>query len=315
MKINSFKNSCSTFGLLVGSLITLSSCEGEMEVVQSIDEEFAGIQKIEIESAFMEVNYEGKAGQSSVELDGILESSRSGNFKVKYRQEGNTLFIELDQNGMFGGGNHKALLNLVGPKNVDLDIDSGSGKTVVSGIENPNLEISSGSGNIQLSMVKASSIELEVGSGTILGNDLIGNVEVDASSGRVEFDQLKGNLDIEASSGAIQVKRIDGKLNVEMSSGNLEMEEVTEIEILKVSSGNITGSGIGLGPKTRLITSSGRIEIQTFSNLKAFNYNFEAGSGIVVVGQSSSSGALKIDNGAATTISGSVSSGKIEIKN
>lgn len=315
MRFSNFKHTAKSLGLLLGAVITLASCEGELEVVQSIDEEFTEIQRIEIESAFMEVNYEGRAGQTFVELNGVLESSRSGNFKIEYSQEGNTLFIELDQNGLFGGGNHRALINLTGPKNLELNVNSGSGKTVVSGIEYPNLDINSGSGNIQIFMVKAPSINLEVGSGSIEGYNLIGNVDAEASSGKVEIDQMEGNLDIEASSGAIQVRRLSGKLNVEMSSGNLEMGDVTEIESLKVSSGNISGSRVGLGPKTRLVSSSGRIEIQTFSNLKAFNYDFEAGSGSVAVGQSSSSGSLKIDNGAANTISGSVSSGRIEIKN
>ncbi|HSF52582.1 MAG TPA: DUF4097 family beta strand repeat-containing protein [Algoriphagus sp.] len=315
MRFSSMNHTTKSLALLLGAMITFSSCEGELEVVQSIDEEFSGIERIEINSAFMEVNYEGKSDQSAVELDGILESSRSGNFKIEYSQEGNTLFIELDQNGMFGGGNHRALVNLVGPKNLELNVNSGSGKTVVSGIEYPNLDINSGSGNIQVFMVKAPSINLEVGSGSIEGFNLIGNVDAEAGSGKVEIDQMEGNLDIEASSGAITVRRLSGKLNVEMSSGNLEMGDVAEIERLKISSGNISGSGVGLGPKTRLVSSSGRIEIQTFSNLKAFNYDFEAGSGKVVVGQSSSSGSLKIDNGAASTIAGSVSSGWIEIKN
>ncbi|OOG72389.1 DUF4097 family beta strand repeat-containing protein [Algoriphagus sp. A40] len=315
MRIINVNHKVKSLGLLLGLLIFFSSCEGELEVVQSIDEEFSGIERIEINSEFMEVNYEGKSAQTAVELDGLLESSRSGNFKIEYSKEGNTLFIELDKNGMLGGGNHRALINLVGPKNLELNINSGSGKTVVSGIEFPNLDINSGSGNIQVFMVKSPSINLEVGSGSIEGYNLLGNVDAEAGSGKVEIDQMEGNLDIEASSGSISVRRLSGKLNVDMSSGNLDMGDVSEIESLKVSSGNISGSGVGLGPKTRLVTSSGRIDIQTFSNLKAYNYDFEAGSGKVVVGQSSSSGSLKIDNGAANTIAGSVSSGWIEIKN
>lgn len=315
MRIINVNHKVKSLGLLLGFLITFSSCEGELEVVQSINQEFTGIQRIEIDSEFMEVNYEGKSGQTSVELVGTLESSRAGNYKIEYSQEGNSLFIELDQQGVLGGGNHRAKVNLVGPKELELKVNSGSGKTVISGIEYSNLDINAGSGSIQVYMVKAPSIHLQVGSGSILGNNLIGNVNAQASSGKVEIDQMEGDLDIEASSGAIQVRRLSGKLNVEMSSGNLEMVDVSEIERLKISSGNISGSGVGLGPKTRLVSSSGRIQIQTFSSLKAFNYNFEAGSGSVVVGQSFSSGSLKIDNGSPNTIEGSVSSGMIEIKN
>lgn len=315
MRVSKLNYTVKSFGLLLGAIVLFSSCEGELEVVQNVNEEFSGIQRIEIESEFMEVNYEGKSEQTTVKMDGVLESSRSGNFKIKYRQEGSTLFIDLDRNGMLGGGNHRALLTLVGPKELELDIESGSGNTVVSGIEYPKMEIETGSGNIQVLMLKVPSIHLELGSGSIQGFNLIGNVDLDASSGKVEIDQMEGNLDIETSSGSVLVKRLAGKLNVEMSSGNLEMNQVAEIESLKVSSGNISGVAVGLGPKTRLVTSSGRIDIQTPTALNSFNYDFQAGSGRVVVGQSASSGSLKIDNGASQTISGSVSSGWIEIKN
>ena len=302
-------------GLLLGSMIAFSSCEGELEVVQSIDEEFSGVQRIEIDAEFMEVNYTGKDGQTTVELDGLLESSRSGNFKIEYMQDGNTLDIELDRNGMLGGGNHRATVNLIGPKNIELEVESGSGNTVISGVEYPTLDVNAGSGNIQVLMSKIPSARLEIGSGSLGVYNLIGNVQANASSGKVEVEQMEGNLNIGSASGQVQIKSLSGKLNVEMSSGNIEMANVSEIESLKVSSGNISGSGVGLGAKTKLISSSGRISIQTFSNLSGFNYDFEAGSGRVVVGESSSSGSLKINNGAASTISGSVSSGLIEIKN
>jgi len=305
----------SLLGLLFGAMITFSSCEGDLEVVQSIDEEFSGIQQIEIESEFMEVNYEGRDGQTTVKLDGIVESSRSGHFRIKYKQEGNKLDIELDRSGVIGGGNHRAKVTLVGPKNIDLEVESGSGNTVVAGIEHPTLELSAGSGNIQVMTSRVPNIRLELGSGSIRAYNIVGNVQAKASSGKVEIEQMQGNANIDASSGQVQIKSLTGKLNVEISSGNIEMANVSEIESLRVSSGNINGSGIGLGAKTKLVTSSGRISIRTFSNLNDYNYDFEAGSGRVVVGESSSSGSLKINNGAANTITGSVSSGLIEIKN
>lgn len=315
MRLINFKNTIKSLGVLLGALIILSSCEGEMEVVQSIDEEFAGIERIEIDSEFMEVNYEGKSGQELVELNGILESNRSGNFRISYLQEGNTLLIELDRKNLIGSGNHRASINLIGPKELNLKVYSGSGKTVVSGIEHPSLEITSGSGNIELFNLNVPSIQLQVSSGSIKGNNLIGDLNADISSGKVDIDFLEGDLVAKSSSGSLDIRRITGKLNVELSSGNLQMADISEIESLKVTSGSITGNRVGLGLKTRLISSSGNIYIQTFSDLKAFNYDVQAGSGSVVIGQSSSSGSLKIDNGAASTIVGSISSGRIEIKN
>ena len=315
MRFSNMNQKTKILGLLMLTAVALSSCDGELEVAQSIDEEFSGIQRIEIDAEFMEVNYTGKEGQTTVELDGLLESSRSGNLKIEYNQEGSTLEIELDRDGMLGGGNHRARVSLTGPKNIDLDVESGSGNTVISGVEYPTLDVVSGSGNVQVLLSKVPSIRLEIGSGIIGAYNVIGDVEAKASSGRVEVEQMEGNLNVNASSGHVQIKSLTGKVNVDMNSGNVELTNVSEIERLKVSSGNISGSGVGLGAKTNLTTSSGKISIQTPSNLNAYNYDFDAGSGRVTVGESSSSGSLKINNGASSTISGSVSSGWIEIKN
>lgn len=315
MKKLRFPNSTGVLSLLVSSALLFSSCEREMELVQTIDEDFSGIQRIDIESGFLEVNYEAKTGQTLVSLDGILESSKSGAYQIDYSVTGNTLLIKLDKKSRFSGGNHRGTINISGPRNLDLNVNSGSGKTQVFGIEFPNLDITSGSGGILVTNVKAPSIQLKAGSGTVEGYNLVGNVDIEVSSGRVEIDQMAGNLKIFASSGNVGVKRLTGKLNAELSSGNLEMANVTEIESLKVSSGNITGTAVGLGPKTNLVSSSGKISIQTFSNLRAFNFDFQAGSGRIVVGQSSSTGSIQINNGAPHTVRGSVSSGSIEIRN
>ncbi|MFL0684879.1 MAG: DUF4097 family beta strand repeat-containing protein [Algoriphagus aquaeductus] len=315
MKNLSVPNSAGILSFCASALLLLSSCEREMELVQTIDEDFSGIQRIDIESGFLEVNYEAKSGQTMVSLDGMVESTREGSYRVDYSVTGNTLLIKLDKKGRFGGGNHRGTINLSGPRNLDLNINAGSGKSQVSGIEFPNLDITSGSGGILVTNVKAPSIQLKAGSGTVEGYNLVGNVNIEVSSGRVEIDQMAGNLKIVASSGNVGVKRLAGKLNTELSSGNLEMATITEIESLKVSSGNMTGTGVGLGPKTNLVSSSGKISIQTPSNLRAYNYDIQAGSGKVTVGQSSSTGSIKIDNGAPHTIKGSVSSGSIEIRN
>ena len=301
--------------ILAGIMFLLSSCHEETEVVQTVSEEFSGIKKIEIESGFLEVNYQGIEGQETVLLEGILESSRRGKYRINYGTKGNTLEIELDQNGPFGGGRNHGTLYITGPQTIELEVEAGSGKTVVSGIDFPELELSSGSGSIQVHHVNSQRITLSVGSGSIEGYQLLGSLEAETGSGRLRFDQISGNAKIKASSGTIEVKRLDGKLNADLSSGNLNLHRIGEVEVLRVSSGNIEGTAVGLGPKTNLSSSSGRIKLQTDTPLNSYNYDLQAGSGRVTVGDQSSTGSLKINNGALHTIRGSVSSGLIELKN
>lgn len=308
------KSSLAT-GLFLGSVVLFSSCNEELEVVQTINEEYYGINEIEIESGFLEVNYQGVEGQESITLEGLLESSKGNNFRIDISNENGKLRVELDQKGVFGGGRNRGHIYLVGPKDIDLDVEGGSGKIYVSRIDYPNLEVSVGSGTMEINNSSASEMKFEVGSGTILGSDLTGNLIAQAGSGTITFRNVLGDAKITASSGLIDIKNILGSLNSEVSSGRIVMNEVDEIQSLKVSSGSVEGLQVGLGPKTVLSGSSGYFKLQTFSLLSEYNYDFQAGSGRVVVGESSSSGSLKINNGSSFTITGSVSSGNIEIRN
>lgn len=304
-----------TSSLLLGTMVFLSSCNEELEVVQTINEEFSGITEIKVESGFLDVVYEGVSDQSEVYLNGLLESSRSGKFKIEYKIEGSILYVELEQNGPFGGGRNRGNLYLTGPRHVDLEIESGSGKVNVSGVEFPELEFSAGSGYLEVEDIQTQILELEVGSGNIKATRISGNVEVEAGSGNITLQNIDGNVRTQASSGNIELKDIKGTLNSEMSSGRLFMNGVDEIQGLRVSSGLIEGLDVGLGSKTNLVSSSGNIQIRTFSNLQNFNFDLQGGSGRLAVGESASSGSLKINNGSTSTVRGQVSSGNLEIKN
>ncbi|TDQ18589.1 putative adhesin [Algoriphagus boseongensis] len=312
------KNLNRFFGLaamLLGSMLFLTSCYEELEVVQTVNDEFSGVTKIEVESGFLEVNYQGNSNQTFLSLDGLLESSRSGNYRIEYEVIGNTLHVQLKQKGAFGGGRNRGYLNLNGPEDMEVTIESGSGMTRVSTVNSEILKVFAGSGSIELNEVNSYKIHVEVGSGVIKGYDLNGNVIAKAGSGSMDFNRVIGDLEVFASSGNVEVSNLQGQLNSEMSSGRLQLENIDEVQNLRISSGNITGNRIGLGPKTLLSSSSGRIVLRTFSNLNDFNYDLQAGSGRVSVGENSSSGSLKINNGSTYTIHGSVSSGMIEINN
>lgn len=290
------------------------SCNEELEVVQAINEEFINISEVEIESGFLEVNYQGVEGKNSVSFEGLLESSRSGKFKIEYAVIDSKLKIKLEQNGPFGGGKNRGHIFLSGPRNIDLNLEGGSGQIYVSGVENPEMEVSMGSGFVEIRDSKVENMDFEAGSGSIAGIGLTGNLSAKVGSGKISLYQVTGNVKIVASSGNVEVSKIQGSLNSELSSGKLKMMDVSEIQSIKISSGLVEGSQIGLGPKTVLSGSSGSFSIQTISNIFDFNYDLQAGSGRVVVGESSSSGSLKINNGSPYTIRGTVSSGNIEIR-
>ncbi|UZD23812.1 DUF4097 domain-containing protein [Algoriphagus halophytocola] len=314
MKYLKFDRSQSLLLTLVLGMGLLSSCDLNMELVQSIDQEFEGINSIEIESGFLDVNYQGQEGASAVDLTAALESSRPGRFTIEYRVEEDKLVIFLERHGS-GTGNHRGYVNLTGPMGMNMDIEVGSGNIRVQEVESPEFNFEGGSGNLTLAGIHADEILLKISSGKIEADDLTGNVALEISSGNARVTDLDGNINAVGSSGNFTFDRVTGVVNSALNSGNGKLDRVQEIGKLKISSGNYTVSDSYLGPNTILEGNSGNFRIQTDSDLADFNFDLRSSSGNLKVGESRASKVLKIDNGSPYTVSGVVSSGNIEIRN
>lgn len=314
MKLKQIKfRTLAIFALSV-SFATLSSCDSELELVQSIDEKFTDISAIEIDAEFLDVSYQGDVNSSVVELVATLESSKSGKHKIEYRTVQGKLIIEIESKGS-GSSNSRGKISLKGPALMEIELESGSGNNQVHNLVSNVFEFDGGSGNLELTNIRAAIIDLELGSGNINAVDLTGDLEVEISSGNTSISNLKGNLDAVGSSGKFTFSAIEGKVNTSINSGNISMIGVQELGKLKVSSGNCTVENSYLGPSTNLQGSSGNFDIQTKSDLGSFNFDLKTTSGNLRVGESTSSKLLKIDNGSLFTVTGVISSGNIQIRN
>ncbi|MFC5623418.1 Putative adhesin [Algoriphagus winogradskyi] len=300
--------------LVSTTIASLTSCDTNLELVQSINEEFTEVNSIEIESSFLDVSYIGNPDMESVQLIGALESSKAGNFAIEYRVDQNTLIIEVVRHGI-GGGNSRGYINLTGPQHMNMNLEAGSGNIQIHQVTAQKFEFDGGSGNIELGDIKAPLLELKLSSGKINAYDLIGDVELEISSGNASISNLEGDLNAVGSSGKFNFKLISGKVNSSLNSGNGILNGVQELGKLKISSGNYTVNNSYFGSNTQFEGSSGNFDIQTNSDLSDFNFDLKTSSGNIRVGGSNSSGSLKIDNGSPYTVSGVVSSGNIKIGN
>ncbi|MEB2775443.1 DUF4097 family beta strand repeat-containing protein [Algoriphagus sp. D3-2-R+10] len=313
MKTKPIKFRFLALALLSSAFASLTSCDADLELVQSIDEEFTGITSIEIESSFLDVTYQGNENAESVQLLGSLESSRKGNYSIEYRVVQNQLIIEVERHGI-GTGNNRGYINLTGPESMAMDVEAGSGNIKIHRLTSENFEFSGGSGNVELSNLRADNIDLVLSSGRINAYDLEGDVQLEISSGNATISNLEGNLNAVGSSGKFTFSQIDGKVNSSLNSGNGVLSGIQEIGRLKISSGNYSVDDSFFGPNTEFEGSSGNFDIQTDSDLKDFNFDLKTSSGNLRVGESTSTGSLKIDNGSPHTVFGVVSSGNIQIK-
>ncbi|WP_186757840.1 DUF4097 family beta strand repeat-containing protein [Echinicola salinicaeni] len=290
----------------------------QMTVVADIEESFSGINEVELYGGPLELSYEGKDGLSDVSLSAYLETNRDNGVKISYEVDGNKLIVKWDQSersSSWGNFRHEGYISLTGPKAIQLEVSSGSGKAFVSNIESEELTVSAGSGHIEVNDLDVNQVYLSVGSGHIEGRDIVGNIDCKVSSGHAELEDIEGNINVVASSGKLSLEDVNGEVSAVVSSGKVVLEDIAEVANLTSSSGSISGNDVGLGAATNLKCSSGSIKLITNSNLEDYNFDLVASSGRIKVGDQSKDKSLQINNNAENTVRGAVSSGSIVINN
>ena len=312
-----FKQKLNVSLMAIAMFPLLSSClDNNLTVVSEIKEEFSGINAIEVDGAFMEVEYLGESGLQEVTMDVLLKSNSDKRYEVIHTVNQDKLQIQDKTNiGISGNLKGEGYIRLKGPRNMVLDMESGSGKLTAQNIISSEANLTVGSGEIFAKNLSAPAIFLSTTSGKIKAESLTGKVTAVLSSGKMELSGIDGNIDADGSSGEMKFTGINGFVNANISSGKIEMNNVKFLGKAHLSSGQLFATNTGLSAETSLKVSSGTIYIQTLTNLTNFNYNITTGSGKARVGTNQTSGSLVINNGAANTIRGEVSSGKIEIEN
>lgn len=302
--------------LAMVTVLSVSCAETNLDVITEVNDQFDGIEAIEVDAGFLEMNYLGSDQQTEVSMEGIIRSN-SDAYKIDYRVEGEVLRIRVIRNGVGKIGNFRSEghLNLTGPKQMELKLEAGSGKVSVRNVSAEVIELHVGSGSVELVDAAADYIEMDASSGRVIGENLEGQVKAIVSSGRLTLQDIKGDVDAKGSSGNLSLSHVDGLVNAHTSSGKIELNRVSRLGSLVLSSGQISVLQSGLSAHTYLKASSGNMSVHTSSNLSQFNYDLVSGSGKVKVGDKQASGVLKIENGAPVTIKGEVNSGRIEIVN
>lgn len=312
-----FKQKMYVSFMAITMLPLVSGClDNNLTVVYEINEEFSGINAIEVDGAFMEVEYIGESGLQEVTMDVLLKSNSDKRYEFIHSVNQDKLQIQVKTNkGISGNLKGEGFIRLKGPRNMVLDMESGSGKLTVQNVVSSEANLTVGSGEIYAKNLSVPAIFLSTTSGKIKAESLTGKVTAALSSGKMELSGIDGNIDADGSSGEMKFTGINGLVNSNISSGKIEMNNVKFLGKAHLSSGQLFATNTGLSAETSLKVSSGTIYIQTLTNLTNFNYNITTGSGKARVGTNQASGSLVINNGAANTIRGEVSSGKIEIEN
>lgn len=314
MKI--FKNK---FHIILGFLVLLSSSElmAQKQVLVDTQRSFEGIQRIEVSSGMLEMEYIGNSNKKEVSIDAYLESSQ-GNQDIIFVAVGDVLKITYQQNNngsnSWRGNQTKGHIKISGPEQMLLDLSAGSGTIKVDRLIAAQTIIRVGSGRMDVSNITG-ALEAKASSGRMNVNGLNGNLDLRLSSGSASLSDVMGQANLTLSSGSVKGDGITGPLSLSLSSGSAKLSGVDQVELVKVTSGSAEFTQSGLADLTNLRSSSGSIRIKTTSNIEDYNYNLKASSGSLRVGNNSKSKTLQINNGSSKIVNGTVSSGSILIDN
>jgi DUF4097 and DUF4098 domain-containing protein YvlB len=214
-----------------------------------------GIQIFEIDCGSGYLRVKGVEGLKQIEVDAALvtkgiddddlEEFKNKYVKLKLEQDGKKarLISEVKSgfsvSSLFKRKEARINLDVRIPKNLDLEIDDGSGSIEVSGIDG-NVEVDDGSGSIEIVNIKG-WVKIDDGSGTTIVENIGGKVKINDGSGTVKITDVGGDVDVDDSSGTVSIYNIKGSVVVDDGSGGIVIDGVDKDVYIKNSgSGGLT---------------------------------------------------------------------------
>ena len=282
-------------------------------VYAEVNTQFDGVERIEIEGRFVDVNIIG-TDTDEVDLKGIIRGKLRGekDFEFKHRQNGSLLKIWIEAPRSIIG-RFEAKLTLKVPYSMDIDIHNSSGDVYIEEIAADKMKLVTTSGDVELKNIEtqlttsATSGDLEIDylkglifsastSGDQSFSHIRASVSARATSGDFIFFDIVGDINTRTTSGDLQFENIDGRISNVSTSGDLTIDKAKTVLDLTVTSGDISGDGIELMGDSRFKSTSGDISID-FNNADTLSFDLKASSGDLRAGSRSADRKLYMKNG------------------
>jgi hypothetical protein len=301
-------------GLLAMLLLVSTTWVAAQNVLVNTTKKYNNITQIEVESGWLDVSYQGGEG-TEVSVEAYLESNISDQ-DIVFVTLGDVLKVSYKRSGEKYNWNskNKGYLKISGPQSMQISVKGSSGEINLTNLASENTVLKLTSGTVEAAQIKG-NLTLTSTSGTLKASGIQGNVEARLTSGNAFLENISGKVSYESTSGSLDARDIDGELNVRLTSGNAKIENAKQLGKLFFTSGNVRAINSGLGANTQFTGTSGNFTIQTPSALNSFNYSLKASSGNLRVGGSSGTKSLELNNNAANTVRGNITSGNMTITN
>lgn len=211
-------------------------------------EDAAGVKRVVVVAEAGDLVVHGKSGAGKIVVHGEAcadSASQLDKIQVDTRRSGDTVTIKvrIDRESNWGWGNEAWLdLDVEMPPSAELELEDGSGDTVLRDLGNvrfedgsgdvriekvASLRLKDGSGDVEIS--DSGDLILEDGSGDLLVHRVKGDVTVeDDGSGDLDFEGVQGSVRVRSDgSGSIYVADVSGDLTVDDDgSGGIDYKNV-----------------------------------------------------------------------------------------
>ncbi len=275
----------------------------------------SGIKRLEINSSFIEVDYQGGMGEELTFAGKIFGKSKDQNpYKIRYERLGETMkvWIEVLENNKswFMNNALEGAFIFTGPSDLAIDLKISSGNAFVRNVNHDSLSFRASSGSISLQDVQG-HIYAATTSGMLKLQNIKGDISGKVTSGSLKMNNITGNqMDISSSSGSIELVEINMQsVSLSTTSGSISMTDVAGLSRAKSSSGSIKGKNVLASETLNLNTSSGSIAIDFNNKLNEGKVSLAASSGSLSINGNKSSKKLEMGQGNSFRINGRSSSG------
>jgi len=214
------------------------SCQVQEPREETVDAAGATLVRVEAKAGSLRIT--GEAGLDEVQARGTAcaENERTLE-KVQLRADRSgdevRVVVETPEGWNGSGALH---LELRVPEGLAIDVEDGSGETVVDDVA--SLRLKDGSGKIEITGVRG-DVSIEDGSGEINLVDVGGDVKIHDGSGKIDVEDVEGAVVLHDGSGDIDIKDVRGTVTVEDDgSGGVEIVGVgKDVLIRRDGSGSI----------------------------------------------------------------------------
>jgi hypothetical protein len=241
--------------LIIAWFFVMDASSNQAEKEFNLNLQAEGITMFEIDCGAGYLKVKGVEGLKQIEVDarlvakGIedddLEEFKNKYVELKLEQDGKKarLISEIKSgfsvSSLFKHKEARIDLDVRMPKNLDLEIDDGSGSMEVSNIDG-NLEVDDGSGSIEIANIKG-WVKIDDGSGSTTLENIGGKVKINDGSGTIKITDVGGDVDVDDSSGTISIYNIKGSVVVDDGSGGIVIDGVDkDVNIKSAGSGSLT---------------------------------------------------------------------------